>query len=358
MSVSAHRAQRPPTLKAVAAGAGVALATASYALAGRKRGGRISPAVVARVQSVARRLGYSRNASARSLVSGRAFAIGLVVSSQTPYSHTSWGQFVEGMETELAGHGYSMVIRHAPGPAATVEVAFELMRGRMADAAVIPCRNLDGPWPAVPQGMLAPVLVPLGGAQRACPYPSVALRIPDGLREAIRALAALGHRRLLWLEPRNARPERRECVGAEAELLGLKLVVAAVDAGPQAFFDSSPGSARDVQSAVGRALPRAIRATAILCWNDRLAFHALAALTARGIRIPEDFSLVGFDDFIAAWTVPPLSTVTARTADRAAAAARIALGLAEGTPPPGQPARTIELPSRFLARGTTGPAKL
>jgi LacI family transcriptional regulator len=262
------------------------------------------------------------------------------------------------METELARHGYSMVIRHAADPAAIVEVAFDLMRGRVADAAVIPCSRLDGPWPTLPQGTLAPVLVPLVGAQTDCPYPTVTLRTPDGLREAVGALTALGHRRLLWIEPQGVGPERRQCVKAEADLLGLKLVVAPVDAGPRVFFDSNPGTACEAQSAVTRALPRAIRATAVLCWNDRLAYHALAALAARGLRVSEDVSLVGFDDFIAEWTVPALSTVSARSGDRAAAAARLALAMLERPPDAAFQPENVELPSCFIARGTTGPVKL
>jgi DNA-binding LacI/PurR family transcriptional regulator len=98
-------------------------------------------------------------------------------------------------------------------------------------------------------------------------------------------------------------------------------------------------------------------ATAVFCWNDRMAFGLYAALARRGLKVGDDVSVVGFDDDEAGLALPPLSTVSHEFHRMGAEATRLALRLLDGSLPVAEAQETVVcVPSRFVPRKSTGPA--
>lgn len=152
--------------------------------------------------------------------------------------------------------------------------------------------------------------------------PSIVMDAADGMRQAIEHLAALGHRRCAYLGgPRMswANRARRAGLAEAAERHGTEIV----EFGP--FPPVFEGGLQ------GADLALAADVTAIVAYNDLVAFGALARLNARGVPVPDEISLVGFDDLVfAAISAPPLTTIAMPTEAAGRAAVTILLDLLDG----------------------------
>jgi DNA-binding LacI/PurR family transcriptional regulator len=169
-------------------------------------------------------------------------------------------------------------------------------------------------------------------------HASVVMRSAAAAADALHHLADLGHRHLVYVGgPAGswAATERRDVVRRTARAAGLDLEAVVADA----------PTVEGASSAVDVVVQR--RATAVLAFNDQLALGVLAGLSRRGVRVPEDVSLVGCDDVpLAELVAPPLTTITMPTEAAGAAAVRLLAG---------EPA-TVELSGSLGVRGSTGPA--
>ncbi|RSD09531.1 LacI family DNA-binding transcriptional regulator [Amycolatopsis eburnea] len=174
--------------------------------------------------------------------------------------------------------------------------------------------------------------------------PSIVMDAADGMRQAIQHLAALGHRRCAYLGgPRAswANRARRHGLAEAAERHGTDVV----EFGP--FPPVFEGGLQ------GADLALAADVTAIVAYNDLVAFGALARLNARGVPVPDEISLVGFDDLVfAAISAPPLTTIAMPTEAAGRAAVTILLGLLDGE----ADERTAQVLDTYLiVRATTAP---
>jgi LacI family transcriptional regulator len=168
-----------------------------------------------------------------------------------------------------------------------------------------------------------------------------------GIATMIAALAGLGHRRIAFLAgPRSLHVARARLAGYRAGLAaaGLeadeRLIVGTT-------FDREGGAL-----AVDELLNRGAGVTAIACANDLLALGAMTRLRERGIDVPGDVSVAGFDDIsVAAITAPSLSTVRLPLRDLGAHGWTFAERLLAGDAPPRE-----TLPTALVMRGSTGPA--
>jgi DNA-binding LacI/PurR family transcriptional regulator len=171
-------------------------------------------------------------------------------------------------------------------------------RENRIDAAVVP-----GHFVSLLEDPIDMPLVLLLTEPHEVPWPSVVLDPKPGIDEAIAHLRELGHRELLWVH----------------------------EAPP---FEAMRERGRMVEAAAGHAVATANiaelkRHTAVFCYNDRLALGVMAALQRAGKRIPEDVSLVGFDDLQGVNTIPRLTSVSHRLDDIGAAAVEIALRMVD-----------------------------
>ena len=166
---------------------------------------------------------------------------------------------------------------------------------------------------------------------------------------ATRHLIKLGHRRLAVISEPDQLPCRARLAGFHSAMQAAGIPVE-----PGSVVDA-PLTREDGYTAALGLLARADRPTAIFASNDLQALGAYRAARESGLRVPEDLSVVGFDDLpVGAWVDPPLTTVHRPLSEMAAAAAELALSLARGE----EPAQIgVEMATTLTVRESTAPPK-
>lgn len=320
-----------PTLRDIAQAAGLSKAATSYAL----RGLRGSDRTVARVQAIARDMGWSADPAARALAGGRSGNVAIIGSLGD-----LWRQGLAVMLSEaLHQEGLFSAITDVDTSPVRERNALRSLPARRVDAAIVFPVDPSAPyWAEVPERIR---LVSLGDA---LPHRPVARTVlfdnETGISTALNHLAGLGHRSVGLLAPSlpstPGRPAQLlvEKLGAE---LGLDVVV-----GPSA---SSVAGAAEA-AAILLALPA--RPTALLCLSDTLAFGAYRAARTRGLSIPGDVSILGFDDSELAPLVSPELT-TFGWDETAIVAAAIESVVKDEAP------ASVAFRPEFLVRTSTGP---
>lgn len=328
---------RQPTLRDVAEAAGVAVSTASRALS---RPGRISPRTEARVRDAAERLGYTPSASARALSSGRTSTVALVVPDVT---NPFYFGLVRGTGARLRETGYVQVLVDTEESTEAEARALAGLRGTV-DGAVLASSRLDDD-----RLVRLAAELPVVTVNRTVPggvAPGVVLDTPSGIVQALEHLASLGHTRVAYAAgPRTSWSDsrRRAVLEPSAARLGLDVTVL----GPYAPLRTAGPAAADA------ALQAQV--TAVIAFNDLLAFGVLERLEARGVPVPDQLSVVGCDDVFGADLVRPRLTTVALPMERAGrhAADLLVARLSGLGAPPGDP---VVLPTHLVIRASTGPA--
>lgn len=327
--------RRRPTLREVAAAAGVSTATVSRAL---RDDPQISLRTREAVKRVAAELQYVPNAAARSLASSSSRMLGLIVPDVTDPVH---GQVVQGFESIAMQHGYTVVIANS-----VYDPQLELAAMRVFAANLVEGTATFG-------GMLHPEAVGSEGlanvvymnpeepgALAAAPERGL-ITIDDvgGIEDAVRTAVGMGHRRLGFIAgpARASCTRRREAVLRAAADLGLPPVLVI--------------EAEEVALADVAAWLRAERLDAVLCYDDQRALRLLDALRAEGLRVPEDLGVIGFDDIPqAAISNPRLTTVSIPHPEIGTRAAEALIAGTRGQLPP-----SIQVPARLMVRESLGP---
>ncbi len=320
------------TLHDVAREAGVAVSTVSRALT---QPDRISPATRARVQAVARRLGYRPNRIARAVVSGRTQMLAVLVPDITNPHHFG---LIRGAEEHARAADRTLVLgdtRGDPGLEAdhldrlgSVVDGIVLASSRLPDADLL---ELARRRPVVLHNRELPGL------------PGVVTDFDDGIRQIARAPGRprAPPRRLPLGAP--AVVERGPPLGGADDAGATQAGVTVQRLGPFAPTLDGGRAAADAGLASG--------ATALVGYNDLLAIGVLRRLEERGVPVPETVSVTGFDDIFGAdFCHPPLTTVTAPTEE--AGRALVDVLLDDRSPDP----ERIVLPVRLQVRQSTGPA--
>ena len=322
-----------PTIHDVAREAGASIATVSRAL----NGGVVSAAALARIEAAVASLGYRRNDVARGLVTGRSGLVGVVLPDLIG---PLYAQMARGIEDVLDEHGmHAMLVTDHLEPDAERN-AIELLRARQVDGLVLIGSRLQ------PADLRAAAgNVPIVHVQRDGPdddTPQVRLDDAAGVRAAVDHLVAAGHRRIAHLAgTRRDGRERRAAFVAAME---------AADLPPGPIVDG--GFTEEGGEAAAEALLDDPSITAVFCASDRMAVGLLHAAHRRGIVVPDDLSVVGFDDLTwARYLCPPLTTVRQPGRDMGRAAARQVLGGAQ----PGAGPLLRVVPTLVVRASTTAP---
>ncbi|TDE94980.1 LacI family transcriptional regulator [Occultella glacieicola] len=281
----------PATVRSVARAAGVSVATVSRVMAGT---GVVSPERTERVLAAARRLGYTPSPIARSLATGTSRRVAVVVPNlSNPYFY----DIIRGIGRASAADGYTMTVADSMEDA-TAEAALATDMLAQADALVLVAPRADRAVLRELQRSRRPVLMLLGPRAEAG-LPDLGVDNLGGMTMLYRHLAEIGHRRVVYLSgPPGAWQNRRRLEAARrAERFGVEVTV--LEAG---------GTIAAGHDAADAALTHG--PTAIACFNDLVAFGVLNRLTERGIGVPTDVSLTGFDDIdFSAYSSPALTTV-------------------------------------------------
>lgn len=308
--------------------------TVSLVLSGKGRG-RISAATEAAVRRAADELGYRPNAAARALRTGTARTVGLAVPDVT---HPFFGRVLRGAQAAAWQAGYAVVLVDVARDRDWATASLEAVRARGVDGVLL--------FGGSPVGEAAVEGLPLVLVEAEGPpdVSSVRFDVEGGVRAVLDHLLGLGHRRIGHVAAQRVEPTfvAREAVWREA-LQRAGVDPAGLAVGVQRI---ELDGARDAGLALLAARP-----SAVFCDDDVLAAGVYLAARERGLRIPADLSVAGFDDLDVARVLdPPLTTVAADAEALGAAAFELLLGaLADG------PAEQRVLPVRFLARGSTGP---
>jgi LacI family transcriptional regulator len=329
-------------VRAIAAETGLSIATISRVLNG---GGNVAPDTRERVREVVERLG-DRAPEPRRRPPARATRPPVFV--RCPYLLTDYfGHIVTSVAETLALHGQNMLL-DAGDTVVKSTVVRELPRHRDAYGAVLilppePCADLEAlaargypfvvvdPRTTVPRGMV-----------------SVSAADFSGARAVTRHLIELGHRRIGVVTGPPHWRTRDERVGGHL----AALAEAGVLGDPELMRYGEPATKTGVQCG-GELLELRPRPTAVVCFNDKVAVGVMEAATARGLRIPADLSVAGFDDIdVSRATTPRLTTVRQPLQEMGRTAVTMLMRQLDGQP---HEALSMELETRLIVRESTGP---
>lgn len=335
---------RRPTISDVARQAGVSKGAVSFALNGRDG---VSSQTRARILAAARALDWQPSHRARSLSVSRAFALGLVLARAPELlgADPFFPSFIAGVETILAPAGYSLVLQVVSGASAE-EAGYRKLagEGRVDGVFVSDLRSADSRIGLLSD--LGVTAVTLNRPDIASPFPAVCMDDRPGVRDAVRHLVGLGHTRIAHvsgpLEFQHSMSRR----DAWAEVLARAGLVA----GPLVVSDfTAAGGA----AATSQLLELAAPPTAIVYANDLMAIAGLGVAHNRGLRVPEDLSVTGFDGTeLASHVHPSLTTVSTNAFGWGHAAATMLLGVVGHAGPAAIADVELE-PGRLEVRGST-----
>ena len=289
-----------PTISDVAARAGVSKTLVSFALNDRPG---VSAETRSRIMEAVAELEFRPNRTARALSSSKTSALGLVLARQPEMLRADpfFPPFIAGVEHVISPADIALMLRFVPDEAAEQAAYTELAQGRADGVIVTDIRSRD-PRPALLERLGLPA-VTLNRPSPDSATPAVCLDDTKGVREAVDHLISIGHRRIAH-------------VGGPAEYLHadnrrLQWADALADAGlPAGVHIEADFTAAGGAQATADLLDRADPPTAILYASDLMAVAGMAEAHRRGLRIPEDLSIIGFDDAeLSAHLHPPLTTV-------------------------------------------------
>lgn len=323
---------RRPTLKDLAREAGVSLASASYAVNGN---GSVGEQTRVHILEVAQRIGYRQNVAARAMKTGRTAALALIVPDLTNPFFPSLAQAIF---RAARASGYATFLIDTEGNEALEQAALAKAVDLGLDGIVwFPIRDKD-----TSNGILmrTPVVV----LDRTVPgYATVGVDYVEAGRIAARHLLDAGHRRIgIITGPTDIASMRDRCDGAEA----------LIRAEGELVFRVGNAFSTDLEPQAQAALD-AGEATAVFAAADVIAIGAVRRIQAKGLRVPEDMSILGFDDIpLGEQCLPPLSTIELPVEDMAERA--IAMLVAQIAPPQDLAVPTaVVVPTRLVLRAST-----
>ena len=333
-------------MRDVARVTGVSQSTVSRVLSGAATTVPIAEGTRERVLAAAASLGYRPNPLARGLRGLRTMLLGVIVREITdPF----FAGAIEAVSIEASRRGYNVVLGHAHGRADEAIALWAVLEARHCDAILILGDMRDQPRLLDDLGGAHVPVVALWQGSRADGVASVGVDNRAGVVAVLDHLVALGHRRIGFVAGRRL-GDIREREDAYREY------VAGLDGGlPDGYLQHAPDGPQAGADALDAMLALPEPPTAIVASTDVLAIGVLHGAHQRGLRIPGNLSVTGFDDIpLAAFAVPPLTTV--RMPVREMVRAAVEMLIDEAGPGSGRtdPPRPILEPS-LVVRGSTAP---
>ncbi len=328
------------SIKDVARAAQVSHPTVSRAL---RHSPLVNPKTAERIREIAGRMGYWPNAVARGLVTKKTGTIGVVV---TTIADPFIAEVVSGIEEVANDHGYSVFLANSNAdPAREIKVA-QSFQERRVDGILVAASRVGALY--VP--LLSRLKVPIVLINNQHPDEFVHSVLIDNVPASIRAvqhLIQLGHRRIAYMGDQFGFHSDTERFAGYRQALALadypflpELVV---------HGDGKPEGGRQ---AMEKLLALPVPPTAVFCYNDMSAIGALSRIRAQGLHVPDDISLVGFDDLlIASYMDPPLTTVRQPKQPMGRMAMEIMLKLFSE----GHHETIIRMQGELVVRGSTAP---
>lgn len=334
------------SIEDVAQRAGVSISTVSRALRGLPN---VAPVTRQRVLQAAGELRYSASPHAVGLASGKTRTVAVVM----PFiSRWSFGQALDGIESVLSASGYDLLVHRVGDPDSRARFIERMPLRKRVDGIIAVYLPLTDSGVNALTDLGVPV-VSLGPSSDA--LPSICIDDAEGASAAVQHLVNLGHRRigliggesaeeLRFAVPRNRREGFRRSLARNGVEIDPALEV-------PADFTATGGAA-----AMGVLLGRADPPTAVFAESDEMAMGAIRTVQSAGLRVPEDVSIVGFDDHELA-PLFDLTTVAQDIVDQGIVAATLLLDSIENGreqgPEAEEPPRLFT-PTRLVIRRSTG----
>jgi len=322
----------------VAARAGVSVATVSKVINSRYG---VSEATSARVRAVIEELGYQSSLVAQSLRSHRTNVIGILVSDFESFST----ELLKGAAAAIRSTGYELVVYSGGGPG-RAQVGWERrylsrISGTLTDGAILVTPTVVD----VAHGSPVVAVDPVSGSRA---LPVVDSDNLTGARTATEYLIRLGHRRIGFLA---GRPDL-ESARLREEGYRLALAGAGIPFSPD-LVRVGGYRLEFAEHAAGQLLRREPRPTAVFAANDLTAIAAVRAAAELGLAVPEDLSVIGFDNIPeSALNEPPLTTIEQPIRQMGAEAVRLLISLIDGS---ANGPRHVTLPTRLVVRQSCRP---
>ncbi|MEW2315124.1 LacI family DNA-binding transcriptional regulator [Streptomyces bauhiniae] len=337
MEPSKTAAKRSATLAEIAREAGVSAPTVSKVLNGRAD---VAAATRTRVEELLRTHGYRRR---RAEVT-RSPLIDLVFHEL----ESAWAmEVIRGVENVARDAGLSVVLSESAGRLTPGRTWADQVAGRRPHGVILVLSGLDAAQQALLTSRSVPFVVMDPAGDPGTDVPSVGATNWQGGLAATRHLIDLGHTRIGAI----GGPSRMMCARARLDGYRAALETAGLPADPalirEGDFHHESGHRLGLD-----LLGRPDRPTAVFAGNDLQALGLYEAARELGLRVPEDVSVVGFDDLpVARWVGPPLTTVRQPLTEMAEAAARLVLELGRGERE--RTATRLELATSLVVRSST-----
>lgn len=351
---------RRATLKDVAELAGVSTATVARVLHGN---GSVADETRRIVEAAVAETGYQINAIAQGLRRQRSATIGHLLHGIIP--NPFFAGVALGVEQEALRHGCGVLMVNTDGDAGRERLGVETLIRRRVDGILFTTpTHEDNVRLALAAGM------PVVQVERMTVADTPAVTVDNlvGARAAVEHLIDLGHRRIAYVgaAPRGMQEragaarwpdvEQERLSGYRGALHdhGLPIDETLIGLG-RYYAREARDRPNDGYVWMRRFLQREDPPRAVFATSDLLAAGALQAIYERSLRVPDDVSVVGFDDTYAPYFAPPMTTVEQPMVEIGHAAARLLFQSLSG---PDGPAgeRVVRLPTRLIVRGSSGPA--
>jgi LacI family transcriptional regulator len=323
----------------IARRANVSTATVSRTL---NQSGPVKAATARKVWRAVTALNYYPNSHARALVSGRSRLIGLIVSDIT---NPFFPELIRGFEALAERQQYDLLVTSTDYETARMTACLRRMLERKVDGVAMMTSEMDvGLIKELSRRGVPIVFMDVGQVGPRMSH--VAIDYGHGIQQAVDHLVELGHRQIAFisgpLDLHSARTRRQafvECIRAHK----LK---------PEArLIREGTHTAEGGQKAMGALLRLSRRPTAVVASNDWTAIGALHAIDAAGLRVPDDISVVGFDDIpLVSYMNPALTSVRMSAADVGTTAFQALFGLIGGERAEGA---VYQVPTRLIVRAST-----
>jgi DNA-binding LacI/PurR family transcriptional regulator len=329
-------------IRTIARLANVSIATVSRTI---NRVTTVNPKMAKRVWDVIERLDFVPNTQARALVSGRSKIFGLIVSEIT---NPFFPELIQGFEDIAVENGYEIMVSSTNHDPKRMSHCIRRMLERKVEGVAIMTFGIEEPL----LDQLAKRKVPLVFIDVGPDRPGISVLKVDyhhGIRQAVQHLAALGHRHIAFVSG----PMRLHSAQSRLAAFSKSMQECGITPEPTRIVEGDHTLEGGV-AAMEKLLAQEDMATAVICSNDMTAIGVLHKLYRTGLCVPDDISVIGFDDIhIAEVMMPPLTTIQMSRFEIAKAAFGALRGQVE-SPEQSHGKREFKIPTDLIVRESTG----
>ena len=309
----------------------------------------VDPALAKRVMKVVEDMGYYPNTAARALVSGKSRIFGLIVSEIT---NPFFPEIVQAFEDIAVQNHYEILLTSTVHDPKRMELAVRRMIERRVDGVAILTFGMEDALIEDLRFRKVPLVFVDVGPQ-AAGVTNIRVNYQQGIREGVSHVAKLGHKRIAFVTgPVNLKSAMARRAAFEAAMQENGLTV------DSELIVTGDHKVEGGIAAMAQLASLAKRPTAILCSNDMTAVGVMREAYDRGISIPRELSVIGFDDIrLAEFTTPPLTTVRMSQKKLAEFAFQALRGEVEGRDSSAN-GKEVELETGLILRGSTAKAPI